>query len=60
MCNSDGHWKEIDFSNCTMKLDADPFIAIEVQQFVNDHTNPTDMIDSITSRVCRNIIMRSP
>lgn len=54
MCNSDGQWKETDFSNCTMDLDAQPFIAIEIRLFVNNQTNSKDIIDSITNRVCLN------
>ena len=52
MCGSEGQWKELDFSNCTMDLDARPFISIEIQQLINNYTDSKDIIDSITNRVC--------
>ena len=51
MCNSNGEWGDVDFSNCTMNLDATPFIAVEVQQPVNDTVNSTFVMDLISSRV---------
>ena len=51
MCGSEGQWKELDFSNCTMDLDARPFISIEIRQLVNNYTDSEDIIDSIANRV---------
>lgn len=51
MCNSDGQWEQVDYSNCTMDLDAQPFIAIEVILSVDNQTDPKDSIDFVTNRV---------
>lgn len=56
MCNSDGQWEQVDYSNCTMDLDAQPFIAIDVLLSLNNQTDPKDNIDSITNRVCMAIV----
>ena len=54
-CNSDGQWEQVDYSNCTMDLDAQPFIAIEVILFIDNQTDPKDSIDSVTNMVCQSI-----
>jgi len=51
-CNFNAEWEDVDFSNCTMDLDATPFIAVEVQQTASNTTNSTDVLDTVASRVC--------
>lgn len=52
MCNFNAEWEAVDFSNCTMDLDATPFIAVEVQQTASNVTVPTDVLDTVASQVC--------
>jgi len=49
MCGSEGQWGEIDFTNCTMDLNASPFIHVELQLSVNTFTNST--VNIIRNRV---------
>ena len=51
MCSSSGQWGDVDFSNCTMDLDATPFIAVELQKPASSVINLTDFADLISSRV---------
>ena len=36
MCQSSGEWGSADFSSCTMRLSATPFIMMEVKGFDSD------------------------
>jgi len=52
MCSSNGEWGDVDFSNCTMDLDATPFIAVEVRQRVSNTTTSIDVLDTVSTQVC--------
>ena len=51
MCNSNGEWEDVDFTNCTMDLDATPFIAVEVQQALSNMTVSTDVLGTVSNQV---------
>jgi len=52
MCNSNAEWEDVDFSNCTMDIDATPFIAVEAQDVASNATVSTDVLNTVASQVC--------
>lgn len=55
-CGSDGQWGEIDFTNCTMDLNASPFIHVELQTSANDSTS--SVMNRTRDRVCMYYVVR--
>lgn len=49
-CDSDGQWGEIDFTNCTMDLNASPFIHVELQMPTSNFTG--SIVNMTRDRVC--------
>jgi len=47
MCNNNGVWGTVDYSSCTMRLEAIPLLMVEVRDF----DNSTDVILTV-NQVC--------
>lgn len=50
MCGLDSQWGEVDFTNCTMDLNASPFIHVELQMSANNSIG--SLVNTTRDRVC--------
>jgi len=57
ICGPDGQWGEIDFTNCTMDLQASPFIHVELQLPAYNFTN--SLVNITRDKVCVYMLIKS-
>lgn len=48
MCNEIGEWDEIDFSSCTMRLDAKPLLVFETNS-TSSVVNTEEIMNDVSS-----------
>ena len=48
MCNENGEWSEIDFSSCTMRLDAKPLLVFEINS-TSSVVNTEEIMNDVSS-----------
>ena len=49
MCNENGEWSGIDFSSCTMRLDAKPLLVFEINS-TSSVVNTEEIMNDVSSR----------
>ena len=48
MCNEHGEWGEIDFTSCTMRLDAKPLLVFEINS-TSSIVNAEEIMNDVSS-----------
>ena len=49
ICNENGEWSDIDFSSCTMRLDAKPLLLFEINS-TSSVVNTEEIMNDVSSR----------
>ena len=55
MCNSNGQWGNVDYSSCTMRLEAVPLIMVEVKD-IGSSTNAISAINQVSNYTSHSLV----